>query len=117
MRHSSLSVLSHCSCCSMRHSSLSVLSHCSSCSVLQWVTFSIVHEVLYSVVHSSWSSSAQTCSLVVVHWGDTTSCHSRRQDCFWVGEYPDQAGSAIKARNINLIVIKYLRSSLKKCYQ
>ena len=28
-----------------------------------------------------------------------------------MGEYPDQAGTAIKARHINFIVIKYLRQS------
>ena len=50
-----------------------------------------------------------TCSLVVVHCGDTTSCHSRRQDCFTMGEYPDQAGIAIKARHMNFMLIKYVR--------
>ena len=50
-----------------------------------------------------------TCSLVVVHCGDTTSCHSRRQDCFTMGEYPDQAGTTINAKHMNFMMIKYLR--------
>ena len=38
---------------------LPIMSHCFLCFSLQWVTFSIVHKVLRSVLHSFWISSAQ----------------------------------------------------------
>jgi len=68
-------------CATLPHTSLFVVSHRFLCFFLQSVTFSIMHEVLRSVLHSFWISSAQACSVTVVYWRDIASCNSGRQTC------------------------------------